>query len=165
MQFRFSTERLLLEPITTGDHAFVAELVNTKGWLEFIGDRQVHSEEEAIRYIKKILNTPDLYYWVVRLKESNIPVGILSFLKRGYLDHFDIGFAFLPAYNGQGYAHEAAKEVLAVVSQDSKYTTILAVTLPHNHSSIKLLVKLGLHFEKEIVQQGEVLQVYSNRQF
>jgi [ribosomal protein S5]-alanine N-acetyltransferase len=163
MQSQFLTERLILEPIATNDHAFVAELVNTKGWLEFIGDRQVHSKEEAIRYIKKIQNTPDLYYWVVRLKEINTPIGILSFLKRGYLDHFDIGFAFLPSFNGHGYAYEAAKVVLSGAGKNSKHTTVLAVTLPHNSSSIRLLTKLGLHFEKEIVQHNEVLHVYSNQ--
>jgi [ribosomal protein S5]-alanine N-acetyltransferase len=163
MQSRFSTKRLSLELITTDDHAFVAELVNTEGWLEFIGDRHVHSREDAINYIKKIQNTPDLYYWVVKLKETDTPIGILSFLKRGYLDHFDIGFAFLPAFNGHGYAYEAANVVLSGAGKNSKHTTILAVTLPHNSSSIKLLTKLGLHFEKEILQHNEVLLVYSNQ--
>ena len=99
MKDSFTTERLRLGFIHPEDHAFVLELVNTKGWLQFIGDRHVHSKEEAIAYINRILSTQDLFYWVARTKTENIPVGIISFLKRSYLDHFDIGFAFLPSYS------------------------------------------------------------------
>jgi [ribosomal protein S5]-alanine N-acetyltransferase len=42
------------------------------------------------------------------------------------------------------------------------YKTILATTVPHNTSSVKLLTKLGLHFEKEIEVDNMILHVYSN---
>jgi len=163
MQSLFSTERLLLNLLKEDEHAFISELVNSKGWIEFIGDRNVHSEEDAINYIRKIRNTPDLHYWVVRLKDGNTPIGIISFLKRAYLDHFDIGFAFLPGYQGQGYAREAAGAVLDHVRQLPGYSTVLATTLPENIRSIQLLNKLGLYFEKEIQVEGDMLQVYSNQ--
>ena len=111
MQNRISTERLRLQLLTLEDYDFIEQLVNTNGWIEFIGDRNVHSKEDAVAYINKIINTENLFYWVVRIKGSNTPIGIISFLKRAYLEHFDIGFAFLPEYNGNGYAHEAAKKV------------------------------------------------------
>lgn len=163
MQPQFTTERLLLNLLKEDEHAFISELVNTKGWIEFIGDRNVHSQEDAIHYIRKIRNTPDLYYWVVRLQHGNTPIGIISFLKRAYLDHFDIGFAFLPDYQGHGFALEAAGAVLDHVLQLPDYSTVLATTLPENIRSIQLLNKLGLYFEKEIEVEGGVLQVYNNQ--
>lgn len=163
MQPQFSSERLLMKLIAKEDNAFIIELVNTKGWLEFIGDRQVHSHEDAVRYIEKIQSTPDFYYWVVRLKESNLPIGILSFLKRGYLSHFDMGFAFLPAFNGLGYAHEAASALLSLAEKDTHHPVVLAVTLPHNVRSIQLLTKLGFCFKKEIKPLNDVLHVYTNQ--
>jgi RimJ/RimL family protein N-acetyltransferase len=104
----------------------------------------------------------NLYYWVVCLKDNLAPIGIITFMKRTYLDHFDIGFAFLPQYNGKGYAYEAAKEVLSIVSEMPEHSIVLATTLPDNISSIRLLTKLGLCFVREIEVGSEKLYVYSN---
>ncbi len=161
MQTTINTERLSLDTLTVNDYDFVRELVNSKGWLRFIGNRHVNSKDEAIAYINKINRTPHLTYWVVRVKASNIPIGIISFLKRAYLEHFDIGFAFLPQFHGNGYAYEAAKEVLSIVRQYPGHTHILATTVAGNINSIKLLTKLGLYFDKEITVEEEKLHIYS----
>ena len=162
MQTEMTTQRLVLNIITEDDDDFMRSLVNTEGWLKFIGDRKVHSKQDAIDYIKRIKNTPNLFYWVVRLKDTPTPLGIISFLKRSYLEHFDIGFAFLPEYKGCGYAYEGAEKVLAIASQKGEYSPILATTIPQNIASIKLLNKLGLHFEREIEVENMKLHVYSN---
>jgi [ribosomal protein S5]-alanine N-acetyltransferase len=162
MQHTISTQRLTLHLISTDDHLFIQELVNSKGWLAYIGDRNVHSAQDAINYINKIISTNNLFYWVVKLNNTNTPAGIISFLKRSYLPHFDIGFAFLPQFQGFGYAYEAAKEVLKMLSSNPQHQTVLATTVPGNIKSIQLLLKLGLKFEKEIEVEQEKLYVYTN---
>lgn len=162
MQNNLSTERLLLNLLTTEDHEFIIQLVNTHGWIEFIGDRNVHSKEEALAYINKILASVNLFYWVVRIKDENLPIGIISLLKREYLDNFDVGFAFLPEYNGCGYAYEAAQKILSTLSKNTKYHPILAITIPGNIRSIKLLIKLGLHFDRELNLGNEKIHIYSD---
>jgi len=162
MQNIIYTERLTLNILTADDYEFIMAIVNTKGWIEFIGDRNVHSKDDALAYIQKINNTKNLTYWVVRITDTNLPVGIISFIKRKYLDHFDIGFAFLPEFSGKGYAYEAAKEVLSIAGRHPEYSSVLATTIPHNTKSIKLLTKLGLHFDKEIEVDKEKLHVYCN---
>ncbi len=102
MQHKIIAERLILNLLTLDNRDFVKRLVNTPGWLDFIGDRNVHTDDDAIAYINKIRNTQNLYYWVVSIKNENTPIGIISFLKRDYLENFDIGFAFLLEYNGNG---------------------------------------------------------------
>ena len=99
---------------------------------------------------------------VVKLN-SNVPltIGVISFIKRDYLPHHDIGFAVLPQFANNGYAYEAVKAVLLNVIMHNKHTHILATTIPENTSSIKLLKKIGLSFEKEIAIQAEKLHVYS----
>ena len=162
MQNNIITDRLKLDILTLEDHDFIMLLVNSKGWIEFIGDRNVHSTDDAIAYVNKIMNTQNLFYWVVRVKHTNIAIGIISFLKRGYLENFDIGFALLPQFSGHGYALEAAKEVLLLASKNPGYYPVVATTIPRNVSSIKLLIKLGLHFEREIEVENARLHIYSN---
>lgn len=162
MQETITSDRLVMEVLRTQDHAFIRELVNTEGWLQYIGDRNIHSDEDAIRYIQRIQNTPDITYWVVRIKETCISVGLVSFIKRTYLDHFDIGFAFLPQYAGLGYAYEATKEVLSVLQSLPQHTIILATTVPHNVKSIVLLKKLGFQYLQELDVETVTLHIYTS---
>jgi RimJ/RimL family protein N-acetyltransferase len=161
MQDIFSTERLQLGPLHEGHATFIRKLLNTEGWIRFIGDRNIHSENDAQAYIQKILGNPNVNYWVAQLKENNIDIGIVTFIRRDYLDHPDIGFAFLPQYAGKGYAYEASKEVLNALLKSR--ATIYATTIPENNSSIQLLEKLGLQFEKEIEVENEKLFLYKIR--
>ena len=161
MESTLTTDRLLIGPLLSTDHQFISELVNSKGWLEFIGDRNVHSEADAIAYIQKINNNPDLTYWVTRLKDNGTTAGVVTLIKRSYLEHHDIGFAFLPVFAGKGYAYEATKAVLSKIISEGNHSHILASTMVTNTASIKLLEKLGLKFEKEIEVEDQRLLLYS----
>lgn len=154
------TLRLSLLPVTTNDAHFLYRLMNTEGWLRFIGDRKIDTPEKARHYITQLLARTDCTYWVVRLKTNNIPIGVISFLKRDYLEFFDIGFAFLPEYNGQGYAHEASKAVLQKVMQDPEHQIVQATTLPENERSIKLLQELGFYFLEERIDEDIKFHVF-----
>ncbi len=162
MEFQISliTDRLLLENITLNDNKFIFELVNSNGWLKFIGNRNVNSTIEATAYIQKIIDSSNLYYWIVKLKDSKIAIGIITFIKRDYLEYHDIGFAFLPNFSNKGYAYEATFAVLNSVIQTHNLSYILATTIPENITSIKLLKKLGLNFEKEIESDNVRICVY-----
>jgi [ribosomal protein S5]-alanine N-acetyltransferase len=153
------TQRLLINDLRDSDYHFILELLNTKGWLQFIGDRKVHTEDEAKAYIQKIRNTENLDYWVVRTQDDHIPIGVVSYLKRAYLEHYDLGFAFLPKYMGQGYAYEASKALLDSIQIQSS-DPIQACLLPSNAPSLKLLERLGFVFEKDIQVDGETMLVY-----
>lgn len=71
-------------------------------------------------------------------------------VKRDGLEHPDVGYAFLPPYWSQGYAFEAASAVLADARERLRLDRILAIVSPDNDSSIRLLERLGLRFEKTI---------------
>ena len=161
METLITTDRLLIEPLALTYNTFILELVNSNGWLEFIGDRNVHSEDEALAYIQKIKDNPNITYWVARLKETNTPTGVITLIKRDYLEHHDIGFAFLPVVANKGYAYEAAKAVLSEIIKNAAHSHILATTMAANSSSIRLLEKLGLQFNKEIEVENKKLQLYS----
>jgi ribosomal-protein-alanine N-acetyltransferase len=162
MQPDFSTQRLLLSSLTLADDEFILTLLNTPGWLRFIGDRNVRTAEDARAYINKINQNPAFTYWVVKLRYKQTPVGIITFIKRDYLEFPDIGFAFLPAYTKSGYAYEATSVILNYLSKGQLFDHLLAITIPGNIDSIKLLTKLGFELEKETETNGEKLLVYGS---
>ncbi|MES1221367.1 MAG: GNAT family N-acetyltransferase [Bacteroidota bacterium] len=148
------TDRLSISHLTLTDASFILELVNSPGWLQFIGDRGIKDITAAENYI---LNGPIASYekyghglYLVALQENDMAVGICGIIKRDTLEHADIGFAFLPQCSGKGYAYEAASAVLKYAREILELKKILAITLEANHRSVKLLIKIGLVFEKKI---------------
>ncbi len=147
------TERLHIVKFSEEHAAFVLDLLNTPAWIQFIGDRGVRTLEEARQYI---VNGPLKSYeqfgfgpYLIRLKESDRPIGLCGLFKRETLEDVDIGFALLPAYAGYGY--EAASAVITYAVQEWKLPRIIGLTTAANQYSIRLLEKLGLRFEKKIL--------------
>ncbi len=157
---RIATERLTLSPLSEKDAAFVAKLLNTDGWIKNIGDRNIRSEKDACEYIQKVNSNPHITYWIVKLKQEGLPIGLVTIIKRDYLPSKDVGFAFLPQFFHKGYAFEATKAVLLALVNSNGLEIILAISLPDNKSSIKLIEKLGLKFEKMINHENSILVVY-----
>ena len=154
----FETERLFLKPFAVTDAAFLVTLLNSPKWLQYIGDRNVHTEEEAVEYInvKKITQLDRLGYGnnLVIRKEDNMPMGACGLYERPGLPMIDIGFAFLPAFEGKGYGYEAASRLLQAGKEDFGMQKICAITVKENLASQKLLHKLGLQFIKNLLVEG-----------
>lgn len=148
------TKRLTITEATLEDCDFFYELMNSKNWLEHIGDRGINNFQDAEEYIQKSLidsyrkNGFGLYKVV--LKETDKPIGINGFVKRNYLNHPDIGFATHPTYEGCGYTSEAASELLRYGKEKLDLDPILGITSVENTASQYLLRKIGLN------QQGKV---------
>ena len=166
LQISLATDRLTLNPLEVSDSKFILELVNTEGWLKFIGDRNVHSIEDAAGYTQRIISNPDILYWVVRPKHQNDSIGIITLIKRKELTWPDIGFAFLPRYHGNGYAAEIAGATMDYAKQQLHISHITAITAKDNEKSIRLLEKIGLQFTGTVNNPGtnEELLLYSDQQ-
>jgi RimJ/RimL family protein N-acetyltransferase len=156
-----SSERLYLTELNSAAHAFILELVNSPGWLTFIGNRNVTTTAAAIAYIDMINQNPDIQYWTVRLKASETPIGIITLIKRAYLEQYDIGFAFLEQYSGQGYAEEATRALLYQLPECLLKNKILAITTAANERSVRLLEKLNFQYETTIEADGRSLLQYA----
>ena len=146
------TDRLNLRRISTDDAEFILQLLNEPSFLQFIGDRGVRTLDDARNYIR---NGPMASYerfgfglYLTELKEPRVPIGMCGLLKRDTLEDVDIGFAFVPQYWKQGYAMESAAAVMAHAKDALGLNRLAAITSPENETSIALLLKLGMRFEK-----------------
>lgn len=154
MTIILETERLSLRELNLSDTNFIISLLNSPGWLRFIGDRNVRTSEEAHNYLQ---NGPMRSYqingfglWLAELKSTETAIGMCGLIKREGLDDIDIGFAILPEYAGQGYGYEVASATLTYGQNKLNIKRIVGITNPDNEFSIKLLQKIGLTFEKRI---------------
>jgi RimJ/RimL family protein N-acetyltransferase len=163
------TERISLSKFSDKDASFIIQLLNSKGWLDFIGNRNVKTIEDALNYLNKSIysgyNDNGYGLWKVTRNDSGEPIGMCGLLKRADLPSSDIGFAFLPEYIGKGFGQEAAKAVLQIAAERFQLEEVLAITDPANAKSIGLLIKSGFGFSKSVpMHEGkETLLLFSNR--
>lgn len=162
-----TTSRLKLEKLALTDAPFIFKLVNEPGWIKFIGDRGIRNLQDAEDYIVNGPQTSYRHHGFGLYKASLLdgtPIGMCGLLQRSYLEHPDIGFAFLAEFTGHGYALEAAKATMDYARDTLGQSTIMATTLPENERSVKLLEKIGLAFVKltKTSSDGPEVKLYSN---
>lgn len=142
------TERLFIRPTTVADAPFLYRLMNTPGWLQYIGDRNIHSVELARSYIQQKIEPQQqrLGYggYTLYQRSDCTRIGVCGLYDREGLDGVDIGFALLPEYMGQGYAWEAARCLKDSAAAMFGLQRLLGVTRPDNQASQRLLERLGM---------------------
>jgi [ribosomal protein S5]-alanine N-acetyltransferase len=147
------TSRLDLRELDFGDAEFILQLLNEAAFIRFIGDKGVRTLSEARDYIQQgpvdsyARNGFGLYAACLR---DGTPIGICGLVKREGLNAPDVGFAFLSRYWSLGYAVESAAAVLAHARETLRIKRIVAITSPDNESSIAVLEKIGMKFERMI---------------
>lgn len=155
----FETDRLFLYPTSVENAAFILELLNTPKWIKHVGDRKVYTEDDARAYIKaKMLPQQErlgFSHYTIFRKADNTAIGGCGLFDREGVDGIDIGFAFLPQYENQGYGYEASSELMRAAVEDFNITNIKAITSKDNTASQKLLRKLGLSFIGKLTLPGD----------
>lgn len=152
------TERLILRRLTEDDAPFVLELLNSPGFLDNIGDRNVRDLDGARRYVSE---GPGASYqkngyglWLALLKDSGEPLGICGLVKRDGLEDADIGYAFLERAWGKGYAREVAAATLDYARDVIGLGKVVAITKPTNIGSIAVLERIGMKAAGTILIPG-----------
>lgn len=160
------TPRLSLVPFSLDDAAFVLELVNTPDWIQFIGDRQVHSLLDAKNYLEQgILRLwADRGYgpYVACDRETGVKMAYVGWVKRDFLDAPDLGYACLPQFYRRGIVHEANTALIQLVRSANEWPHIYAITLPENVASVGVLHKSGFVKINSFVEQpaNETVDLY-----
>jgi RimJ/RimL family protein N-acetyltransferase len=172
------TERLVLREVDAGDDAFMLDLLNQPSFIRYIGDRNVRDLEQSREFIENRYrasyrtNGYGLYAVELKAEHDNEPeiknqkskiknqvIGICGFVRRDTLPDADIGFAFLPQFEGKGYAFESASAVMDYGKNSLGLTRVLAITSLDNESSIKLLGKLGFKFDGVVTLGGDTEEI------
>lgn len=128
--------------------------MNDKDWIQNIGDRGIHSIEDAEDYIRnrflKSYEESDFCFYALILKSTQNFIGIAGLIEREGLDFVDLGYGLLSQYRGYGYAFEAAQAMYDYGIINLELEKIIAIVDTDNQSSINILKKLGLNYEKMI---------------
>jgi RimJ/RimL family protein N-acetyltransferase len=158
-----ATERLVLRELVPDDAPFMLELLNDPAYILNIADRGVRDLEGARRYLEERWRASYAEHgfglWAVVQRETGACTGLCGLIRRAGLDDVDIGYAFLPAFRGQGFAVESALGVKAYARDVVGLTRLVAVVPPGNDRSIRVLERLGMRFERTLRLPGDASDV------
>ena len=99
--------------------------------------------------------------WAVVRKEDDVPLGLCGLIKRDTLEDIDLGFAFLPAYRGGGYACEAAMASLDFARSVVGAKRVVAITTLDNEKSMSLLRRVGFALERRIPLGADKINLFA----
>lgn len=150
---------MTLRQLTLEDASFILALLNDPDWIRFIGDRGVHTIDDARAYIAKgpmsMYEKHGFGLYLVVVRDTARPIGVCGLLKRDALQDVDLGFAFSPAGRGHGYAREAARAAIADAVTRHGLPRLAAITSPDNERSIRLLEGEGFRLERMLLMPGD----------
>ena len=86
--------------------------------------------------------------WAIVGSSSMIGYCGLRYLQE--LDAVEVFYGLAKAYWGQGIATQATQAAIAYGCDVVQLDRIIAMALPDNHASIRVIEKAGLHYEKQL---------------
>jgi RimJ/RimL family protein N-acetyltransferase len=144
------TERLTLRPLSEDDYDAFAEFLGDPAATAGLHTPDPRSDPEQVRAVlDHFLTNAEMYTAVVR--ETGETAGFLGFIPRQlpWGDEVELGWLFLPAHWGRGYATEAARAIRPLKEQ-----RIISLIRADNPASQRVARKLGATCERELEYYG-----------
>ena len=156
------TERLYLRELTIRDAENFYLLNLDPDVIKYTGDNSFKSIDEA----KSFLSQYDHYKkygfgrWAVMDKRKELFLGWCGLKYDPTVNEFDVGFRFFKKQWNKGYATESAKACLAYGFSKYEMPFIVGRAMQENMASIRVLIKIGMTFERIFNFDGHYGVIY-----
>jgi ribosomal-protein-alanine N-acetyltransferase len=163
MKLVFETARLRVRHFTAADADNYFSLQGNPDVMRYI--RRPRTREESDTYLReKILTaSPADYkgYWIVEEKATGQFIGCFVIIPiPDDEEKTQLGYSFLPAYWGKGYATEVSKAGVDYFYNRTPLPEIYGVTEKANIASEKVLLKAGFSFHTTKMEGEKELNVF-----
>lgn len=159
------TERLLIRPFTLEDIEPSYAMNLDAEVSKYTADGGVVSKAEIERrIIENVFGDYEKHGFgrlAVELKGENKFIGFTGLKYLEDLKEVDLGYRFMKAYWGKGIATESARASVKLGFETLRLNKLIAMALPENTSSIRVLEKLNFSFEKDIIEGNQQARLYS----
>lgn len=154
------TNRCIVENLKKDDYEDVKLLYVDSKVREFLGG--VISDEKYSSSLKEMINNnEDSLYWVIRLKDTNDFIGLVSIDIHHDGVSRELSYQFLPSYWGKGYALEVIREILNFISRELNINNLISETQVMNKASCRLLNSLGMKVVDKVYRFNAEQYIFS----
>jgi len=146
------TERLILREFVPDDAQAVYEFDSNEEVNRYTGEECLDSVDSAREIITGILIPDYRKYgygrWAVIYKPDGKLIGFSGLKYLSEIGETDLGFRFSPEYWGKGIATESARLVVDHGFEKLGLSSIIAIAMPENKGSCRVLEKAGFYLYK-----------------
>jgi ribosomal-protein-alanine N-acetyltransferase len=143
------TARLVLLPLCEADAAWVAALERDPDIARYVPYGRV-TEEQA----RACIAHASLGYLAIGGRSDDRRHGWVALKPLDGEGDIEIGFRLQPSSRRQGFATEAARELLRYGFEVAKLSRVVAVTTRDNGASQRVIQALGMRLEKSVFYDG-----------
>ena len=124
--------------------------------IRFTGEPPLSSLDAAREAIAIYPDFDEVGYgrWACILKETKAVIGFCGLKYLTDLNAVDLGYRFFPEHWGKGYATEACRASVRFGFEVLELEHIIAMVLPENRASIRVLEKIGMQLEGKRELEG-----------
>jgi RimJ/RimL family protein N-acetyltransferase len=155
-----TTPRLRLDPLQPGDADAMMTALDDERIHEFIGGEPLSLEQLRARYVRlaagRSSDGAELWFnWIVRRVSGGAPIGTMQATVLADGTRADIAWIVGTAWQGHGFASEAAGAVVEWLAA-AGVATVRALVHADHHASAAVAARAGLTRSGELVD-GEVV--------
>lgn len=150
------TERLAHRAFTGDDASEFFALNGDPIVMRLTGEGVLSSLDAARDAIASYPDFDEVGYgrWACVLKQTRTIIGFCGLKYLHEFDVTDVGYRFRPEFWGRGFATEACAASLEFGFGTLGLSEIVAFVLPENGASIRVLEKVGMHLDGEVMYDG-----------
>jgi RimJ/RimL family protein N-acetyltransferase len=120
----------------------------------------VRTSAQTEEYMCKNLAHWDRYgfgTWVLSELASGLVAGraLLRHVTVAEADEVEVGYSLYPHYWGKGLATEITRACLTHARDKLSFASVVALTLPVNQRSQRVMTKAGMLFERDVLHDGQ----------
>lgn len=141
-----TTSRLLIRQFQEQDYISLFEYLSNPIIYRFEPGEPISLEKARVLTLERV---PKTEFWAVVLKDAQKLVGHLYFKQidpKAFLT-WELGYIFNPAFQGKGYATEAAYALIRYGFENLGIHRVIAHCNPENVASWRVLEKIGMKRE------------------
>ncbi len=155
MKTILETERLIAREFLPFDAPSLLKLNSDPKVVQYTGDGPFVNEKQALSLIEKRIikgqyEKEGFGRWAIHLKSNGLFIGWCG-LRRIENSEVDLGYRFHKRFWNKGFATEIGQATLNYGFEEIGLSEIIGRVMPQNVASIRVLEKLGMHFDKKIL--------------
>lgn len=143
------TERLIIRNWQTSDAAFFHHINSDERVMEFFALRRDRRQSDALlEWLIGDINKTGYGFFALETKDEGQPIGFAGLSMPNFEplppDSVEIGWRLGADFWGQGYATEAARELLRFGFEEKGLEEIVSFAVPENTRSLAVMERIGL---------------------
>lgn len=145
------------------DDYFLHLLNKDEEVMKYIGPTKTREESSDYFRLAKAISTENFGYRIAIEKQSAEFVGWFVLKHLDQTNQIELGYRLMKKYWGKGYATEGSERMIEFAFDKLNIERLVAVTMPQNDASQKVLDKLGFRFISEATYYENKLNFFELR--